>query len=208
MARGKGSSHRWRERQARDPYVDRAAREGWRSRAAFKLIEIDRSERLLWRGAVVVDLGAAPGGWSQVAARKLGLQGRVVAIDCLPMSPIEGVDFIEADFLSDAGLEALRERVGDRAVDLVMSDLAPNISGNRAVDQPRSIGLAEAAALFAAEVLKPGGALLTKLFQGEGQTGLELELKRRFARLKRLKPKASRPESREIYLLARNFRMV
>lgn len=208
MARGKASSRRWLERQARDPYVDRAAREGWRSRAAFKLIEIDKRERLFRRGAVVVDLGAAPGGWSQVAAARVGPAGRVLALDRLPMEPIERVECIEADFMSDEGLGQLRRRVGERAVDLVMSDLAPNITGKRAVDQPRSMALAEGALLFATEVLKPGGVFLTKLFQGEGQPALEQALRERFQRLRRLKPKASRPESREIYLLASDYRMV
>jgi 23S rRNA (uridine2552-2'-O)-methyltransferase len=208
MARSKASSQRWRQRQIRDPYVEKAATEGWRSRAAFKLIEIDQRERLLKSGAIVVDLGAAPGGWSQVARRRIGRQGRVVAIDRLAMDPIEGVEFLAADFLSEQGLNWLREQVGERAVDVVISDMAPNISGNKVIDQPRSMSLVEAAVQFADEVLKPGGSLLTKLFQGEGQQEIELALKARFKRLKRFKPKASRPESREIYLLACDFRMV
>lgn len=208
MARRRGSSHRWRQRQSRDPFVDRAAREGYRSRAAFKLIEIDRRERLLQRGALVVDLGAAPGGWCQVAARRVGPAGRVIAIDRLPMDPIAGVERLEADFLSDEGLAALRELLGEREADLVLSDLAPNISGNRAIDQPRSMALVEGAMLFAEEVLKPGGTFLTKVFQGEGLSELEQELRQRFGRLKLIKPKSSRPESREIYLLATNYGMV
>lgn len=208
MPPSRGSSHRWHARQARDPYVERASREGWRSRAAFKLIEIDRRERLLKRGATVLDLGAAPGGWSQVAARRVGPKGRVLAIDCLPMDPIAGVDILEADFETGPAREWLKERLGQSGVDLVLSDLAPNISGNRAIDQPRSMALVEAAAGIAAEVLNPGGAFLTKLFQGEGQTELEQELKSRFGRIKRLKPKASRPESREIYLLACDYRIM
>jgi 23S rRNA (uridine2552-2'-O)-methyltransferase len=208
MTRGRVSSRRWLERQTRDPYVDRAGREGRRSRAAFKLIEIDKRERLLRRGSVVVDLGAAPGGWSQVAAARVGPAGRVLAIDRLPMEPIEGVECLQGDFLSDEGLELLRSHIGERAVDLVLSDLAPNISGNRAVDQPRSMALAEGALWFAEEALKPGGAFLTKVFQGEGQQALEQALRQRFRRFKRLKPRASRPESREIYLLASDYRMV
>lgn len=208
MPRSKGSSHRWLRRQARDPYVDRAVREGWRSRAAFKLIEIDERERLLKPGQIVVDLGAAPGGWSQVAARRVGPRGRVLAIDRLPFDAIDGVEILEADFMSDEGLALLAERVGDRAVDLVLSDLAPNISGNRAIDQPRAMALADAAVLFADEVLKPGGAFLTKLFQGEGSRQLEAALRERFVKVKSLKPKASRPESREIYLLASGHGMV
>jgi len=208
MPRSKASSQRWRQRQTRDPYVEKAAAEGWRSRAAFKLIEIDQRERLFKSGRIVVDLGAAPGGWSQVAARRVGLKGRVIAIDRLAMDPIEGVDFLEADFLSTEGLAWLREQVGERAVDIVISDMAPNISGNKAIDQPRSMALVEAAVQFADEVLKPGGSFVTKLFQGEGQREIELALKQRFKRLKRFKPRASRPESREIYLLACDYRMV
>jgi 23S rRNA (uridine2552-2'-O)-methyltransferase len=156
----------------------------------------------------VLDLGAAPGGWSQVAARRTGPTGRVLAIDCLPMDPIDDVEFLEADFESDEARDWVQERLGGTGIDLVLSDLAPNISGNRAIDQPRSMALVEAAAELAGEVLKPGGAMLTKLFQGEGQTEFELMLRSRFGRLKRLKPKASRPESREIYLLACDYRMV
>ena len=208
MPRSRGSSRRWQRRQARDPYVERAGREGWRSRAAFKLIEIDDRERLLKRGAVVLDLGAAPGGWSQVAARRVGPTGRVLAIDCLPMDPVEGVEFLEADFDTEPARDWLAGQLGDSRVDLVLSDLAPNISGNRAIDQPRSMALIDAAARIAGEVLNPGGAFLTKLFQGEGQRELEEWLKARFGRIKRLKPKASRPESREIYLLACDYRMM
>jgi len=208
MARSSGSSHRWRERQARDPYVERAAREGWRSRAAFKLEEIDRRERLLHRGQVVVDLGAAPGGWSQYAVRKVGPGGRVVAIDLLPMDPVPGVESITADFASDEGLEQLRAVVAERSVDLVLSDMAPNISGNAAIDQPRSMGLAELALEFAAGFLAPGGDFLVKLFQGEGFDAFVADARRRFRRVKLIKPPASRAQSRETYLLARQYRIV
>jgi 23S rRNA (uridine2552-2'-O)-methyltransferase len=208
MTRRTGSSRRWLKRQERDPYVERAAREGWRSRAAFKLLEIDERERLLRHGAIVVDLGAAPGGWSQVAARKVGDSGRVFAIDRLAMDPIPAVDFIEGDFFSDEAVQKLRSLVGTQAVDLVLCDLAPNISGNRAIDQPRSLALVEAAMEFADQVLKPGGAFLAKVFQGEGQRDLEAELRRRYGKVKVIKPKASRAESREIYLLASGFGMV
>jgi len=208
MPRRKGSSQRWQRRQSRDPYVARALAEGWRSRAAFKLIEMDERERLLKPGCTVVDLGAAPGGWSQVAAGKVRSAGCVIALDRLPIEPIEGVEILQADFMTDEGLARLRERLGERGVDLVLSDLAPNISGNKAIDQPRSMALAEAAVILAEEVLNPGGALLTKLFQGEGQQELEARLRRRFGRIKRLKPRASRTESREIYLLASDYRMV
>jgi 23S rRNA (uridine2552-2'-O)-methyltransferase len=173
MSRGSGSSHRWRQRQTKDPYVERAAREGWRSRAAFKLLEIDQREKLLKPGSIVVDLGAAPGGWAQVARRRLGRTGRVIALDRLPMDPIAGVEIVEADFMDVAGLNRLLELVEAHAVDLVLSDLAPNISGNAAIDQPRSMALVEAALLFAGEVLNPGGAFLTKLFQAEIVTTAE-----------------------------------
>jgi 23S rRNA (uridine2552-2'-O)-methyltransferase len=208
MSRNSGSSNRWRQRQNRDPLVGRAAREGWRSRAAFKLQEIDRRERLLRPGSVVVDLGAAPGGWSQMARQRVGTGGRVIAIDRLGMDPLAGVEILLADFLSDEGLAALRELLGEHAADLVLSDLAPNISGNRAIDQPRSMALAEGAMLFATEVLKPGGAFLTKIFQGAGQMEFEQVLRNHFGRVKPIKPKSSRPESREIYLLARDYGMV
>jgi 23S rRNA (uridine2552-2'-O)-methyltransferase len=208
MTKRTGSSRRWLKRQERDPYVERAVREGWRSRAAFKLIEIDDRERILKRGAIVVDLGAAPGGWSQVAARKVGDTGRVFAIDRLAMDPIPAVEFIEGDILADDAMQQLRAALGAQAVDLVLCDLAPNISGNRAIDQPRSLALVEGALAFAGEVLKPGGGFLAKVFQGEGQRELEAELRRQFDKLKLIKPRASRAESREIYLLASGYRMV
>ena len=208
MTKRTGSSRRWLKRQERDPYVERAVREGWRSRSAFKLIEIDERERILKRGAIVADLGAAPGGWSQVAARRVGEEGRVYAIDRLPMDPIPGVECIEGDFFTADAVEKLRGLIGTQAVDLVLCDLAPNISGNRAIDQPRSLALVEAAMEFAGQVLKPGGAFLAKVFQGEGQRDLEKELRLRYGKLKVIKPKASRAESREIYLLASDYRMV
>ena len=208
MSRSRASSNRWRQRQDRDPYVERAIREGWRSRAVFKLAQIDQRERLLKRGSIVVDLGAAPGGWSQFAAGKLGPAGRVVAIDLLEMDPIESVEFMQADFMSDAALAELLQLLGGAEVDLVMSDMAPNISGNKAVDLPRHYALAEAALQFATEVLKPGGDFLVKLFQGEGFSEFVADVRSRFETVKLIKPKASRPASREIYLLARNYRMV
>jgi 23S rRNA (uridine2552-2'-O)-methyltransferase len=207
MPRRTGSSQRWRQRQERDVYVDQANREGWRSRAVFKLEQINAKERLLKSGTVCVDLGSAPGGWSQLAVRLVGPTGRVVAMDLLPMEPIAGVDFLEGDFTTPETLAALRELVGDQPVDLVMSDMAPNISGNRTIDQSRSLGLLDEALLFAREVLRPGGDFLVKAFQGEGVDGFTRELKRHFKAVKTLKPKASRPESREIYLLARSFGM-
>src|SRR5690606_14912153 len=207
MSRRGGSSSRWKRRQERDPYVERAAREGWRSRAVFKLEQIQQKERVLWPGMRVVDLGAAPGAWSQYAARIVGPRGRVWAVDLLPMEPIPGVEFLQGDFTDPATVETLRRAIGDEKVDLVMSDMAPNISGTRAIDQPRSMALAEEALLFATEVLAPGGTFLVKLFQGEGFPEFVQQARRAFGTVKLLKPKASRPESREIYMLARNHRM-
>jgi len=207
MPRRTGSSQRWRQRQERDIYVEQATRAGWRSRAVFKLEQIQDKERLLKPGGICVDLGSAPGSWSQLAARLVGSTGRVIAIDLLPMEPIPGVEFLQGDFTAPETLEAFRNLVGPKPVDLVMSDMAPNMSGNRTIDQPRSLALLDDALEFAREVLRPGGDLLFKAFQGEGIDELTRELKRDFKVVKTLKPKASRPESREIYLLARSFGM-
>lgn len=207
MPRRTGSSQRWRQRQERDVYVEQATRAGWRSRAVFKLEQIQAKERLLESGTVCVDLGSAPGSWSQLAARLVGPTGRVIAVDLLPMEPLPGVDFLAGDFTAPETLRALRELVGEKSVDLVMSDMAPNISGNRTIDQARTLALLDEALAFACEVLRPGGNFLAKAFQGEGIDGFTRELKRHFKVVKTLKPKASRPESREIYLLARSFGM-
>jgi len=207
MPRRTGSSQRWRQRQERDIYVEQAGREGWRSRAVFKLEQIQAKERLLRAGTVCVDLGSAPGSWSQLAVRLVGPTGRVVAVDLLPMESIAGVDFLEGDFTTPETLEALRKLVGAKPVDLVMSDMAPNISGNRVMDQPRSMALLDEALLFAREVLRPGGDFLVKAFQGEGIDAFTRELRGHFKTVKTVKPKASRAESREIYLLARSFGM-
>ena len=207
MPRRTGSSQRWRQRQERDVYVEQANRSGWRSRAVFKLEQIQAKEQLLRRGSTCVDLGSAPGSWSQLAARIVGSSGRVVAVDLLPMDALAGVDFLEGDFTAPATLQALRTLLGQTPVDLVMSDMAPNISGNRAMDQPRSMALLDEALLFAKEVLRPGGDLLVKAFQGEGIDAFTRELKTNFKTVKTIKPKASRSESREIYLLARSFGM-
>ena len=207
MPKRTGSSHRWRERQERDIYVEQAGRGGWRSRAVFKLEQIQTKERLLKPGTVCVDLGAAPGSWSQLAARLVAPGGRVVAVDLLAMEPIAGVEFLQGDFTTPETLAALRALIGAARVDLVLSDMAPNMSGQRAMDQPRSIALLEEALLFATEVLRPGGDLLFKAFQGDGIDAFVRELKARFETVKTVKPKASRPESREIYLLARNLRV-
>jgi 23S rRNA (uridine2552-2'-O)-methyltransferase len=208
MPRRTGSSNRWRQRQERDPYVEQAARAGWRSRAVFKLEQINAKERILRPGVVCVDLGSSPGSWSQLAAKLVSPGGRVVAVDLLPMDPLPGVEFVLGDFTSSDTIAALRALLGGAPVDLVMSDMAPNITGTSAMDQPRSLALIEEALAFADEVLKPGGTLLVKAFQGEGLDELAKRLGTRFGSARRIKPKASRAESREVYLLARNHGMV
>jgi 23S rRNA (uridine2552-2'-O)-methyltransferase len=200
------SSRAWLERQISDPYVARARREGFRSRAAYKLAEIDDKFRLLKAGARVVDLGAAPGGWSEIAARRVGPSGRVVALDILEMKPIAGVDFLQLDFLDESAPAKLRELLGGKA-DVVLSDMAANATGHRKTDHLRIMALAEAAALFAREVLAPGGAFLCKVLQGGTEATLLAELKRDFETVKHVKPPASRADSAELYLLAKGFRM-
>jgi 23S rRNA (uridine2552-2'-O)-methyltransferase len=207
MPRRTGSSNRWRQRQERDVYVEQANRDRWRSRAVFKLEQINAKERILRPGVVCVDLGSAPGSWSQLAAQRVAPGGRVIAVDLLEMPQIPGVEFLHGDFTRPETLSALRGLVGGAKIDLVLSDMAPNISGTRAMDQPRSMALIEEALLFAEEVLKPGGDVLMKAFQGEGLDAFVKQLGARFATVKRIKPKASRAESREIYLLARSYGM-
>ena len=202
------SSARWLAEHANDEYVKRAKQDGWRSRAVYKLEEINQKERLLRPGIRCVDLGAAPGGWSQYAARILAGTGRLVATDILPMDAIVGVDFVQGDFREPEVLEAVLGRVGADKVDLVLSDMAPNMAGIDAVDQPRSMHLAELALEFADRVLAPGGDLLVKLFQGEGFDQIIKDARRRYGRVVTKKPKASRTRSPEIYLLARQFGMV
>jgi 23S rRNA (uridine2552-2'-O)-methyltransferase len=207
------SSKLWLERQLNDPYVARAKREGFRGRAAFKLIEIDDKHRLFKKGARVVDLGAAPGGWSQVAARRVGAgegragdaSGRVVGIDLLDMPPIAGVDFIQLDFLDPRAPDRLKDILRG-AADVVLSDMAANATGHRKTDHLKIMALAEAAADFAREVLTPGGAFLCKVLQGGTETALLASLKRDFASVKHVKPAASRADSAELYLLATGFR--
>ena len=202
------SSRKWLERQLNDPYVARAKREGYRSRAAFKLIEIDDKHRLLRPGMTVVDLGAAPGGWSQVAAQRVGAadgKGRVIAIDLLEMGEIPGVTFAQLDFLAEDAPEKLLAMMGGRA-DVVMSDMAANTTGHRKTDQLRIIGLVEAAALFASEVLNPGGTFLAKVFQSGADAELLAQLKRDFASVRHVKPASSRQDSSERYVLAMGFR--
>lgn len=205
---GKGrslSSKLWLERQLNDPYVARAKREGMRSRAAYKLMEIDDKAHFLKTGLRVVDLGAAPGGWSQVAAQRVGASGRVVAIDVLPMEPVPGVDFVELDFLERAAPDTLREMI-DGPVDVVLSDMAANATGHARTDHLKIIALVEAAAVFAREVLSPGGTFLAKVLQGGTETSLLAALKRDYKRVKHVKPPASRSDSAELYLLATGFR--
>jgi 23S rRNA (uridine2552-2'-O)-methyltransferase len=202
MARSK-SSHRWLKEHFDDEFVKRAQREGYRSRAVFKLEEIQRKDHILKPGMSVVDLGAAPGGWSQYALGLVGRKGRIVAMDILAMEPLPGVEFLQGDFREEAVLEALLNRLNGREIDLVMSDIAPNITGVDAVDQPRAIYLAELAVDFADRVLRPGGDLLVKLFQGEGFDPLLKDLRARYDKVVMRKPRASRPRSREVYALAR-----
>jgi len=208
MPKRSKSSSRWLAEHANDEFVKRAQREGWRSRAVFKLQEIQERERLLRPGIRVVDLGAAPGGWSQYAARIVGGSSRIVATDILPMDEIPGVDFVQGDFRDAPVLEQVLARLGAAKVDLVLSDMAPNMAGIDAVDQPRSMYLAELALEFADRVLAPGGDLLIKLFQGEGFDQIIKDARRRYGRVATKKPKASRTRSPEIYLLARQFGMV
>jgi 23S rRNA (uridine2552-2'-O)-methyltransferase len=201
----KPSSRAWLERQLSDPYVARAKRDGYRSRAAYKLIEIDDKYRVLKSGARVVDLGAAPGGWSEIAAKRVGAKGRVVALDILEMKPIAGVEFLQLDFLDTAAPGRLKDMLGSKA-DVVLSDMAANATGHRQTDHLRIMALAEAATLFAREVLNAGGHFLCKVLQGGTEATLLAELKRDFESVKHVKPPASRTDSAELYLLARGFR--
>ncbi len=199
------SSQKWLERQLNDPYVARAKREGYRSRAAFKLLEIDEKYHILKPGQRIVDLGAAPGGWSQIAAKKVGEKGKVVGIDLLPIDPMAGVEFIQLDFLDESAPGKLIEMLGGPA-DVVMSDMAANTTGHKKTDHLRIIGLAEAAIYFAREILAPGGAFLAKVFQGGTENQLLNDLKRDFAVVRHVKPSASRADSAELYVLATGFR--
>jgi len=200
MARSK-SSKRWLREHHEDPYTRRARREGYRGRAVYKLMELDDRDRLLRPGSRVVDLGAAPGSWSQYAVERVGPGGRVVASDVLAMDPIAGVEFVQGDFRDDEVLEAVRAALGGGA-DLVMSDMAPNMSGIDAVDQPASMALTELAHELAVEVLESGGTLLTKMFQGEGSDALVRRMRDDFKSVRVRKPAASRDRSREVYVVA------
>ena len=199
------SSRAWLERQISDPYVARAKREGFRSRAAYKLAEIDDKFHLLKPGGRVVDLGAAPGGWSQIAARRVGPQGRVVAIDVLDMDEIPSVEFARLDFLDNAAPDKLKAMLGGPA-DVVLSDMAANATGHRQTDHLKIMALVEAAAEFATEVLRPGGSFLAKVIQGGTEGALLAALKRDFTTVKHVKPAASRSDSAELYVLATGFR--
>ena len=208
MARRSKSSDRWLKEHFRDTYVQRAQSGGWRSRAVFKLEEIDRREKLLKPGAVCLDLGAAPGAWSQYARGRVGPQGRVVATDILPMEGLTGVEFVQGDFREEEVFEKVLSLLPQGRVDVVLSDMAPAMSGVDVTDQARSMHLAELALDMARRVLKPGGNALIKVFQGSGFEALVRGARREFGRIKLVKPEASRARSPEMYMLALQFRLV
>lgn len=199
------SSRAWLDRHVNDEYVKRSLVDGYRSRAAYKLLELQERDKLIKPGQVVVDLGAAPGGWSQVAERLVGDDGRVFALDILHMDSIAGVDFIQGDFREDGPYQQLLDLLEGRPVDLVISDMAPNVSGVSAVDQPKAMYLCELALEFARQTLRPGGGFVVKVFQGEGYDEYFKEVRSSFGKLSTRKPKASRPKSREVYLVAGNY---
>ena len=208
MKRSK-TSKQWLRRHVNDPYVQRSKKEGYRSRSAYKLTEIDDRDKLLAPGKIVVDLGSAPGGWSQVAAKRVGAKGKVLAIDLLEMEPVPGVEFVQGDFTRKSGLEAIRSILGERRVDVVLSDMAPNLSGIPVSDQARSMELAELARDFALLHLKTGeGAFLVKVFQGAGYDEYLKSLRAAFQKVVVRKPDASRDESAEQYLLARGVKPI
>ena len=206
MAKKRSSSKAWLREHREDPFVQQAQREGYRSRACYKLIELQEKDRLIRPGMTVIDLGSAPGGWSQVAAEQVGRRGTVIASDILPMDSIAGVVFIQGDFTEEEVLRRILDALGGVPVDLVMSDMAPNLSGMNAVDQPRSIYLVELALDLAKQVLAPGGCFVAKIFQGEGFEELIREARTLFRQVSTRKPRASRPRSREVYLMAKDFR--
>lgn len=206
MSKPRRSGGSWRDRQERDPYVKKARAAGWRSRAVYKLEQIDEKEKLLKRGMRVLDLGSSPGSWSQYVTEKLDGNATIVAVDLLEMDALPGVDFIQGDFQDDAILELILHAMSDSPADLVMSDMAPNLSGARAVDQPRSMYLVELALDVCSRVLKPGGKFVCKLFQGEGADAFIADARTRFDKVRVMKPDASRAGSREVYLIGRGFR--
>ena len=205
MARSK-SSGRWLKEHFDDQYVKQSQKDGWRSRASYKLLEIQEKDKIIRSGMRVVDLGAAPGGWSQVAIQLVGEKGRVVASDILPMDAIADVDFVQGDFTEEAVLEQILETIGSDEVDLVISDMAPNMSGALSVDQPNAMYLVELALDLSRQVLRKGGVFLVKVFQGEGFDAYLKDMKTSFDKVLTRKPKASRDRSREVYLLAIGFR--
>lgn len=206
MAKKRSSSKAWLREHHEDEYVLRARREGYRSRACYKLLELQQRDRLIAPGTTVVDLGSAPGGWSQVAAQLVGHRGRVIASDILPMDSIAGVDFIQGDFTEDAVYELICAEIGGNGADIVISDMAPNMSGMAAVDQPRAMYLAELALQLALAMVRPGGDFVAKVFHGEGFESLIADTRGAFERVLTRKPAASRPRSREVYLVARGLR--
>jgi 23S rRNA (uridine2552-2'-O)-methyltransferase len=207
MSKPRKSGGSWRQRQEKDPYVQMARRDGWRSRAVYKLQQIVEKEPIIRPGMVCVDLGAAPGSWSQYIVRRLHEQVRLIAIDILPMDALPAVEFIQGDFTEDKVLRLLLAKLEDMPADLVMSDLAPNISGNKTVDQAKSMVLAELALDLAKKTLKRRGNFICKLFQGQGADAYIAEVRKSFGKVRVMKPKASRPGSSEVYLVARNYQL-
>lgn len=205
MGRSK-SSHRWLREHFNDPYVKQSQKDGYRSRASYKLHELQNKDRLIKQGMTVVDLGAAPGGWSQVAMELVGHKGRVLASDILPMDALAGVDFVQGDFTEEVVFDELLQKLGEERADLVISDMAPNMSGVRAVDQPAAMYLVELAVDMARQILKPGGAFVSKVFHGEGFDELIRDLRGQYQSVATRKPGASRPRSREVYIVARGFK--
>jgi len=205
LARSK-TSDRWLKEHFDDVWVKKSREDGYRSRASYKLIELDQKDRLFRPGQTVVDLGAAPGGWSQVAAERVGDSGVVIASDILDMSPIAGVEFVQGDFTEQSVLDELLELLGDRHADVVISDMAPNMSGMAAVDIPNAMGLVELALDMAQQVLKPGGVFVAKVFQGEGFDALLAEMRKSFGTVVSRKPDSSRARSREIYQVCKGFK--
>jgi 23S rRNA (uridine2552-2'-O)-methyltransferase len=205
MAKKRSSSKAWLKEHREDPYVQQAQREGYRSRACYKLLELQEKDRLIRSGMTVLDLGSAPGGWSQVAIAQVGATGQVIASDILPMDDLAGVAFIEGDFTEDEVFKRILDVLEGKPVDLVISDMAPNMSGVHAVDQPRAIYLVELALDMAVQVLAPGGGFVSKLFHGEGFDDVFAQAKQSFAKVLTRKPKASRPRSREVYMVAKDF---
>jgi 23S rRNA (uridine2552-2'-O)-methyltransferase len=207
MSKPRRSGGSWRDRQEKDPYVQMARRDGWRSRAVYKLEQIADKEAILRPDMTCIDLGSAPGSWSQYVAARLKGKVRIIALDILPMDSLPSVEFLQGDFTEDETLQKLTKLLADSRVDLVMSDMAPNISGNKAVDQPRSMYLAELAFELATRTLGRKGSFVCKLFQGTGTDAYIADVRKAFERVKVLKPKASRPGSSEVYLLARNYQL-